>query len=108
MTDVKEFGPIDLDTNVNNAVTASFSCLGSTLITAYVIGDTGAHANHRVVIQISPNDGGLSGIDWFRVGDNMDGDKATATYVGAADSVRFKVVTAEGAPSTCKIYAVAI
>ena len=86
------------NTNDSGAVSDSLYINGNKTIGIYVIAATGAHSNHIITIQISPNDS-----DWFDSADTVTGlgYKEVDTI---AQYIRVKVTTVESATSTCDIF----
>lgn len=96
-----ESGPLALDTNVLNAVTANFPTLtGSIAHDMYVLAATGTHATHQVQIQGSPDDG----TTWFTMWTAVTGTGFLMYKNCLCPLLRAKVVVAEGVASTCNIY----
>ena len=92
-----------LDTNSLNDTVGEIALTTESVVTLYVLGATGSHAKHRVILQGSPTG---SGANWRRAGSAVRGVGAE-TYIIAAERVRAKVVRAEGSTSTCDVFLVA-
>ena len=91
----REHNDITIDANDPSFTSEEFNIKNSSLITAYIVGDSGTHNSCQVVLQVSPN-----GLDWFDVGDTLTGNLGKACANINAKMARFKVVNAEGATST--------
>lgn len=64
----------------------------------YVIADTGTHATHVITLQVSPDD-----TNWYNTTHTVTGVGFTHEDMCIGHSVRAKVTTLEGAPSTVDV-----
>lgn len=88
-----------LDTNVDNAVTGKLDTRRASLVTLHVEGKTGAHTTHVVQLQCS-----VDGVTWFDVaGETVTGEGIKMASNVAAQFIRAKVTTPEGATSTSEV-----
>ena len=92
---------VTLDTNNLGAVGASLALTTETTIAMYVIAKTGAHMNHRVALQVSPDN-----TNWYTLAIAVKDSCVVAVI--AALYVRAKVEHAEGAVSTVDVTIVAL
>lgn len=90
-------GKLTLNANVAGAKTPAVSCLGSGSITMFVVPGPGNHANHEIELQVGPN------AAQFLTCETLQGVGIKRCFVDA-DSVRAKIKTAEGVPSSVDIY----
>lgn len=91
-----------LDTNVKLAASSPALALTSeTVVSVYVFGETGAHAKHEVILQVSPD-----GIKWVDHPGSIRGEGVLTATV-AATHVRACVLGSEGAVSTASYHLVA-
>ena len=96
-----ESGLIVLNTDIDSEVSQSFSTQGASLWNFYVTNESGGSANHKVILQIRPDNsvdkyfkiGEITGIGVFSIPDKYAGSE-----------VRLKVVTPEGAASISHCY----
>jgi len=93
----------DLDANSAASVSAELDLTTETIVTLYVFHKTGPNDNHRVVLQASPVD---SGGKWRQVGQVVNGIGATTIEI-AAQRIRAKLFSVEGAQSSVEIHIVA-
>ena len=92
-----------LNTNTDNATAGEILLTTESVITLYVLPDTGSHDKHRVILQISPT---ASGANWRRFSPPVRGI-GVETYIAGALRARAKVVKPEGSTSTCDVFLVA-
>jgi hypothetical protein len=93
----------DLDANSAASVSQPLALTTETIVTLYVFHKDGPNSNHRVVLQASPVG---SGGKWRQVGQVVNGIGA-ATVSVAAQRVRAKLFSLEGADSSVEIHIVA-
>ena len=97
-----ESGALTLDTNDNTDKTVRITLPeGATHTTVFVVGSTGTHATHQVVLQGSPN-----GTNWFDLATAITGIDVLENHVCTCPILRVKCSVAEGATSTCDIYVI--
>ena len=94
---------------VNKAVDTNTSFTGAALqvtgfpfITMYVVGETGTHASHIVMLQASED-----GVTWTNTEDMVTGAAHFNRAKYTVNYIRVIVSTLEGAASTCMIVVVA-
>lgn len=73
------------------------------LYTLYVIAKTGTNANHRVILQVSPD----NGTTWIDTSCEVIGAGACASLSAVCTKVRAKVSEVEGATSTITAWVLA-
>lgn len=91
-----------LDTNVLNANGAEVTITTQTLVTLYVNGKTGTHANHKVMLEVSPD----SGTTWVGTRATVEGE-GCVSLTAVCTKVRAKVTRVEGATSTVDVWVLA-
>lgn len=93
-----------LDTNVVNSNIASLTLTTENWITLFVVAKTGAHLNHRVILEVSPD----SGTTWQPLPPSIQGVGCLPhSEAVVVTDVRAKVDEAEGATSTVTIHILA-
>ena len=92
-----------LDTNVAGATAGEIVLTTESMVTLYVLPDTGDHDKHRVVLQISPT---VSGANWRRFGQPVRGI-GVGTYIAGALRARARVGKPEGSTSTVDVHLIA-
>lgn len=90
-----------LDTNVEGDSTAVLPLTGETKLAFYVFDKSGAHNNHRIGLEVSPN-----GTDWVELPRSMTGVGFMMSDI-LATHIRAKVFESEGAPSEVDIHLLA-
>lgn len=91
-----------LGTNTLSATTAALALTNELTHTMYIVAKSGAHKNHIISFQFSP-DGGTT---WREDAKNILGVGMVTISKQAATNVRAKVTTAEGSTSTVTIHLV--
>lgn len=91
-----------LDTNVIDTITASLSLTIENLITLYVVAKTGSNRNHRIILEVSPDNGAT----WIAAPTSIGGLGYLVSEVVATD-IRAKVNEVEGATSTVTVHILA-
>ena len=87
-----------LDTAVGLVESAAISVAGKTMVAVYIFEKTGEHNNHRIALQISPDDG----VNWITERSHLGVGRELYTMI--ATHVRVCVIEAEGAPSTVGVH----
>lgn len=88
-----------LDTNVQDAVTGKLDTRRTSLVILHIKGTTGAHTTHVVQLQCS-----VDGATWFDMaGETVTGEGIKMASNVAAQFLRAKVTTPEGATSTSEV-----
>lgn len=93
---------LSLDTNLLGDRSAELTLSGETLITMYLVDKSGSHHNHRVIFEVSPDDGAT----WIPCPPAILGLGVLASQI-AATKVRACVSEAEGGASEAYIWILA-
>lgn len=91
-----------LDTNTLGAVTSELALTTEKLVTMYLTDKTGEHHNHRVIFQVSPD----NGTTWINCPPAILGVGVLVSEV-VATKVRAKVSEIEGSASEVNIWILA-
>lgn len=92
---------IQLDPAVNanaSSTTTPLTMGDAKLLGFYVVANSGTHASHRAMLQISPD-----GVNWFDTTHVVTGVGNLHDIGCATEEVRIKISTLEGAASTVDI-----
>lgn len=90
---------LDEGVNANSASTTEpLTMYDAKLLGFYVVAKSGAHTKHVAMLQISPD-----GVNWFDTTHTVTGVGNLHDVVCAAEEVRIKITTLEGATSTVDI-----
>jgi hypothetical protein len=86
--------------DANASSTTKKICLGAGIkhLAMFVEGKTGAHANHIITLEMSPD-----GVTWFDTPHTVTGEGNDHYIETVCDSIRAKVTTLEGVASTVDI-----
>lgn len=89
-----------LNTNSAGDTTAEQTITSQKTATLFVLAKTGTHHNHRVILQVSPNDG----TNWVDTHVEVLGTGCKSSDNMAVTRVRAKVLEAEGSTSTVDVH----
>lgn len=95
-------GNATLNTDSLVVTGASVTLTTETLVTLYVKGNTGTHANHKVMLEVSPDNGNT----WVGTRATVEGEGCVSLTV-VCTRVRAKITRAEGVTSTVKVWVLA-
>ena len=92
----------ELDTNLEGATAAEVSLTDKSVVSLYVLPNTGTNNNHHVGLQCSPD-----GSNWVNIPNTLKGT-GCKTYTLAAQKVRAIVTEPERSTSTVDVQIMAV
>ena len=91
-----------LDANIQGANGAEITLTTETMLTLFVMENSGSHDLRRVTIEFSPD-----GTNWFKSSYSINGHGNMMNEERVAERARVCVCKAEGAPSTVDVFLLA-